>query len=160
MRRGLAACSAGLLLFLLWTLAPRDYVTYCQVWGLSGHTSPRVTCLDGLCNDRSLTNTDRKSSVTKLCLASTVTQPLTPTNTQTISLCLVTIFPFHHLYFPSDNNTVIYFLSLASDKQSLDLYQSPVAQHSTRSYNTSKTHRIKIYMHVSVIQLLKFNAQI
>ena len=25
---------------LLWTLAPHDYVTYCQAWGLSGHTSP------------------------------------------------------------------------------------------------------------------------
>jgi len=25
---------------LLWTLAPRDYVPYCQARGLSGHTSP------------------------------------------------------------------------------------------------------------------------
>ena len=30
---------------LLWTLAPRDYVTYCQAWGLSGHTSPRGECV-------------------------------------------------------------------------------------------------------------------
>ena len=26
---------------LLWTLAPHDYVIYCQARGLSGHTSPR-----------------------------------------------------------------------------------------------------------------------
>ena len=30
-----------------------------------------VTCLDGLCNDRSLTDTDRENSVTKPCPAST-----------------------------------------------------------------------------------------
>ena len=30
---------------LLWTLAPRDYVTYYQAWGLSGHTSPRGECV-------------------------------------------------------------------------------------------------------------------
>ena len=49
---------------------------------------------DALCNDRSLTDTDRESSVTKLCPTSTTTQPLTPTNTQTISLS------GHHLSFP------------------------------------------------------------
>ena len=44
--RGLETCSAGFLLFLLlWTLVPRDYVTYCQVRGLSGHTSPRGECV-------------------------------------------------------------------------------------------------------------------
>ena len=32
-----------LLLFL--TLTPRDHVTYCQVRGLSGHTSPRDECV-------------------------------------------------------------------------------------------------------------------
>ena len=32
-------------ILLLWTLAPRDYVTYCQAWGLSGHTSPRGECV-------------------------------------------------------------------------------------------------------------------
>ena len=53
-----------------------------------------VTCLDGLCNDRSLTDTYRESSVTKLCPASMTTQPLTPTNTQTISLS------GHHFSFP------------------------------------------------------------
>ena len=26
------------------SLAPRDYVTYCQARGLSGHTSPRYEC--------------------------------------------------------------------------------------------------------------------
>ena len=30
---------------LLWTLAPRDYVTYCQARGLSGHTSPHGECV-------------------------------------------------------------------------------------------------------------------
>ena len=30
--------------FLLWTLAPHDYVIYCQARGLSGHTSPRGEC--------------------------------------------------------------------------------------------------------------------
>ena len=30
---------------LLWTLAPRDSVTYCQAWGLSGHTSPCGECV-------------------------------------------------------------------------------------------------------------------
>ena len=47
-----------------------------------------------LCNGRSLTDTDRESSVTKLCPTATATQPLTPTNTQTISL------PGHHFSFP------------------------------------------------------------
>ena len=28
-----------------WTLASRDYVTYCQARGLSGHTSPRGECV-------------------------------------------------------------------------------------------------------------------
>ena len=31
-------------IFLLWTLAPYDYVIYCQAQGLSGHTSPRGEC--------------------------------------------------------------------------------------------------------------------
>ena len=31
-------------IFLLWTLAPNDYVIYCQAQGLSGHTSPRDEC--------------------------------------------------------------------------------------------------------------------
>ena len=44
--RELADCSAGRLLFLLlWTLAPRDYVTYYQARGLSGHTSPCGECV-------------------------------------------------------------------------------------------------------------------
>ena len=30
---------------LLWTLAPRDYVTYCQARGLSGYTSPCGECV-------------------------------------------------------------------------------------------------------------------
>ena len=43
--RGLAACSVGLLLFfLLWTLAPHDYIIRCQARGLSGHTSPHGEC--------------------------------------------------------------------------------------------------------------------
>ena len=43
--RGLAACSAGLLLFFYFlTLAPHDYVIYCQARGLSGHTSPHGEC--------------------------------------------------------------------------------------------------------------------
>ena len=29
----------------LWTLAPDDYVIYCQARGLSGHTSPRGECV-------------------------------------------------------------------------------------------------------------------
>ena len=28
-----------------WTLAPHDYVTYCQARGLSGHTSPCRECV-------------------------------------------------------------------------------------------------------------------
>ena len=63
-----------------------------------------------------------------------------------------------HIYIPDDNNivtTIVYFLSLASDKQSLDFYRSPVAKQSTRSCHTSKTHMIKIYMQVGFIQLLK-----
>ena len=31
-------------ILLLWTLAPYDYVIYCQAQGLSGHTSPRGEC--------------------------------------------------------------------------------------------------------------------
>ena len=30
---------------LLWTLAPCDYVTYYQAWGLSGHASPGGECV-------------------------------------------------------------------------------------------------------------------
>ena len=42
---GLAACSAGFLLFFKFlTLAPYDYIIYCQARGLSGHTSPRGEC--------------------------------------------------------------------------------------------------------------------
>ena len=41
--RGPAACSAGFL-SLLWTLAPHDYVIYCQARGLSGHTLPHGEC--------------------------------------------------------------------------------------------------------------------
>ena len=32
-------------IFLLWTLAPHDYVTYYQAQGLCGHTSPRGECV-------------------------------------------------------------------------------------------------------------------
>ena len=32
-------------IFLLWTLAPHDYVIYCQARGLSGHTSPCGNCV-------------------------------------------------------------------------------------------------------------------
>ena len=30
---------------LLWILAPRDHITYCQARGLSGHTSPCGECV-------------------------------------------------------------------------------------------------------------------
>ena len=33
------------IILLLWTLAPRDHVTYCQARGLSGHTSPYGECV-------------------------------------------------------------------------------------------------------------------
>ena len=32
-------------ILLLWTLAPHDYVIYCQARRLSGHTSPRGECV-------------------------------------------------------------------------------------------------------------------
>ena len=32
------------IFLLLWTLAPHDYVIYCQAQGLSGHTSPHGEC--------------------------------------------------------------------------------------------------------------------
>ena len=32
-------------ILLIWTLAPRDYVTYYQAQGLSGHTSPSGECV-------------------------------------------------------------------------------------------------------------------
>ena len=31
-------------ILLLWTLAPNDYVIYCQAQGLSGYTSPHGEC--------------------------------------------------------------------------------------------------------------------
>ena len=34
-----------LYFFPLWTLSPRDHVTYCQARGLSGHTSPYGECV-------------------------------------------------------------------------------------------------------------------
>ena len=43
---GLVAYSTGLLPFFYFlTLAPCDYVTYCQAQGLSGHTSPCGECV-------------------------------------------------------------------------------------------------------------------
>ena len=33
------------IFLLLWTLTPRNYVTYCQARELSGHTSPRGECV-------------------------------------------------------------------------------------------------------------------
>ena len=42
--RGLVACSVGLLPFFYFlTLAPRDYVTYCQAWGLAVGVWPLVS---------------------------------------------------------------------------------------------------------------------
>ena len=35
-------------ILLLWTLAPHDYVIYCQARGLSGHTSPHGECVFAL----------------------------------------------------------------------------------------------------------------
>ena len=32
-------------IILLWTMAPHDYVIYCQARGLSGHTSPCGECV-------------------------------------------------------------------------------------------------------------------
>ena len=32
-------------ILLLWTLTPRDYITYCQARGLSGHSSPLGKCV-------------------------------------------------------------------------------------------------------------------
>ena len=44
--RGLVACLAGLFsVSLFLTLAPRDFITYCQARGLSGHTSPCAECV-------------------------------------------------------------------------------------------------------------------
>ena len=44
--QGLAAYSASFLLFFYFlTLAPHDYIIYCQTWGLSGHTSPYGECV-------------------------------------------------------------------------------------------------------------------
>jgi hypothetical protein len=34
---------------VLGTLEPRDLVTYCQAWGLSGHTSPCGECACFFC---------------------------------------------------------------------------------------------------------------
>ena len=47
---GLCPGTGGLLdwsfaFLLLWTLAPCDYITYCQAQGLSGHTSPHDECV-------------------------------------------------------------------------------------------------------------------
>ena len=43
--QGLAACSAGFLLFFKFlTLTPYDYIICCQARGLSGHTSPHGEC--------------------------------------------------------------------------------------------------------------------
>ena len=41
-----ADCLLGwsFIILLLWTLAPYDYVIYCQARGLSGSTSPRGEC--------------------------------------------------------------------------------------------------------------------
>ena len=43
--RGWLPARLVLCFSLLWTLAPRDYVTYCQARGLSGHTSPHGECV-------------------------------------------------------------------------------------------------------------------
>ena len=44
--RGLTTCLTGFLLFFWFlTLAPHDYIIYCQARGLSGHTSPHGECV-------------------------------------------------------------------------------------------------------------------
>ena len=45
-QRSRTGCLLGwsFTILLLWTLAPYDYVIYCQARGLSGHTSPRGEC--------------------------------------------------------------------------------------------------------------------
>ena len=44
--RSRTSCLLGwsFTILLLWTLAPHDYVIYCQARGLSGHTSLRGEC--------------------------------------------------------------------------------------------------------------------
>ena len=41
------------IILLLWTLAPHDYVIYCQAQRLSGHTSPRGECVCFILEDSS-----------------------------------------------------------------------------------------------------------
>ena len=45
-RRSRTGCLLGwsFTILLLWTLAPHDYVIYCQARGLSGHISPHGEC--------------------------------------------------------------------------------------------------------------------
>ena len=45
--RSRTSCLLGwsFTILLLWTLAPHDYVIYCQPRGLSGHTSPCSECV-------------------------------------------------------------------------------------------------------------------
>ena len=45
--RSRAGCLLGwsFIILLLWTLAPHDYIIYCQAQGLSGHTSPCGECV-------------------------------------------------------------------------------------------------------------------
>ena len=38
-------------ILLLWTLAPHDYIIYCQAQGLSGHTSPHGECASFILED-------------------------------------------------------------------------------------------------------------
>ena len=91
------------------TSLPRAHTQVCA------RDNKSVTCLETYATAGPYPTHTGKNSVTKLCPVGRRTQPITPINTQTISLS-GHHFPFHHLYFPSDNITIIYFLSLASDK--------------------------------------------
>ena len=44
LRLGIGCLLGWSSILLLWTLAPNDYVIYCQARGLSGHTSPCGEC--------------------------------------------------------------------------------------------------------------------
>ena len=45
LRLGTGCLLGWFCILLLWTLAPHDYVIYCQARGLSGHTSPCGECV-------------------------------------------------------------------------------------------------------------------
>jgi hypothetical protein len=96
-----------------WTMAPRDWVTYCQDRGLSGHTSPSGECAYCFCNkvvrqcqrhDPYLGYTDPKDHLLSIlksqwCRASITFHNETQSGYTSLEVNCFSFFSEHHVFF-------------------------------------------------------------